>query len=148
MEDKYDEKDYAILDELKAHGEWTVRKIAKKTGLAPTTVHARIRKLRQAGVIKRFTIDIDHKKLGMGIGAIILVSADLRQLKQRQKTQYDLANEIKKLHGIQRVDIVTGISDLVARARVRDMEELDRLLLQKLQLLEGVSKTQTMIIMH
>lgn len=143
-----DEKDFAILDVLEKHGEYTVRKIAKKTRLAPTTVHARIKKLKKMKVIRKFTIEIDKKMLGMNVGAYILVTADLKYLKQKHKSQYDLAKEIQKLHGVQRVDIVTGVSDLVARVRVKDMEDLDKLLLGKIQMLEGVSKTQTMIIMH
>ena len=55
---------------------------------------------------------------------------------------------MQKLPSVEKVDIVTGVSDLVARVRVTDIEELDRLLLSKIQLMEGVSKTQTMIIMH
>ena len=148
MKQEFDEKDFAILDALEQHGEWTVRRIAKKTLLAPTTVHARIKKLRNAGVIERFTIDIDKKRLGLSIGAYILVSADLKQLKEKHKSQYDVADEIRKMHGVEEVHIVTGVSDLVARVRVKDMDSLDKLLLQRLQLLEGVSKTQTMIIMH
>jgi DNA-binding Lrp family transcriptional regulator len=148
MSEKIDEKDLMILDVLEKHGEYTVRKIAKKTLLAPTTVHARIKKLKKMKVIRKFTIDIDRKKIGLMVGAYILVSADLKHLKQNHKSQYDLAKEIEKLPGVRTVHIVTGVSDLVARVRFKDIEEFDKFLLSKLQMLEGVSKTQTMIIMH
>jgi DNA-binding Lrp family transcriptional regulator len=148
MFDKIDEKDLMILDVLEEHGEYTVRKIARKTRLAPTTVHARIKKLRKMKVIKRYTIDVDRKKLGLMVGAYILVSADLKHLKQKHRSQYDLAKEIEKLPGVRSVHIVTGVSDIVVRVRVKDMEEFDKLLLSKLQMLEGVANTQTMIIMH
>jgi len=148
MEPKIDEKDLAILDVLSKHGEYTVRKIAKKTLLAPTTVHSRIKRLKEDGVILGFTIDVDKKKLGLMLGAYVLISADLKLLKEKHKSQYALVDEIKKIAGVESVDVVTGVSDLVARVRCRDIEEFDRLLLGKLQLLEGVSKTQTMIIMH
>jgi len=148
MTDKIDEKDYAILDVLEEHGEYTVRKISRKTRLAPTTVHARIKKLRRMRVIRKYTVDVDRKKLGLMVGAYILVSADLKHLKQRHMSQYDLAKEIEKLPGVISVHIVTGLSDLVVRLQVKDMEEFDRLLLGKLQMLEGVANTQTMIIMH
>jgi len=148
MEGKFDEKDLMILDVLKAHGDYTVRQIAKKTLLAPTTIHSRLRKLKSAGVIRRYTIDVDEKKLGKKLGAYILISADLKYLKERHKSQYTLAEEIRKLHGVEVVDIVAGVTDLIAKVRVTDIEELDKLLLSRLQLLEGVSSTQTMIIMH
>jgi len=148
MKDEIDEKDLAIIDVLKKHGDYTVRQIAKKTLLAPTTIHSRLKKLKELGVIRGYTVDVDEKKLGKKLGAYILISADLKYLKERHKSQYTLADEIRKLHGVAAVDIVTGVTDLIALVRVKDIEELDRLLLSKLQLLEGVSKTQTMIIMH
>lgn len=148
MTEKIDDKDLIILEELEKHSDYTVRQISKKTLLAPTTVHARIKKLKKLGVIKRYTIEIDKPKIGKKIGAYVLISADLKFLKQRHKTQHNLAKEIKKLAGVERVDIVTGGTDLVALVRVRDIEELDKVLLGKIQLLEGVSNTQTMIIIH
>ena len=148
MEDKIDEKDITILYILEKHAEYTVRQIAKKSLLAPTTVHARIKKLKKLGVIKRYTIEIDKKKIGKKIGAYVMISVDLKSLKEKNKTQYDLYEEIKKLPGVERVNIVTGGTDLIARIRVTDIEEFDKVLMEKIQLLEGVSKTQTMVIMH
>ena len=148
MKEKTDEKDLAILEVLEKHGDYTVRQIAKKTLLAPTTVHARIKKLKKLGVIRKFTIDIDKGKLGLKLGAYILVSVDLKFLKERHRTQYDLVEELKKVPFVEEVHIITGVSDIIARVRVKDVEEFDRILMEKIQMLEGVSKTQTMIIMH
>ena len=148
MKETIDEKDIAILETLENNSEYTVRKIAKKTLLAPTTVHARIKKLKKLGVIRKYTIDIDKRKIGKKLGAYILISADLKILKENRRSQYTLSGELTKLSGVEKVDIVTGGTDLIAQVRVGDIEELDKLLLTKIQMLEGVSKTQTMIIMH
>jgi len=148
MKETIDEKDIAILETLENNSEYTVRKIAKKTLLAPTTVHARIKKLKKLGVIRKYTIDIDKRKIGKKLGAYILISADLKILKENRRSQYTLSGELTKLSGVEKVDIVTGGTDLIAQVRVSDIEELDKLLLTKIQMLEGVSKTQTMIIMH
>jgi Lrp/AsnC family transcriptional regulator for asnA, asnC and gidA len=148
MHEKLDDKDFAILDVLKRHGDYTVRQIAKKTALAPATVHSRLKRLRSSGVIKRFTVELDQDKLGMALGAYIMISADLKMLKEKRRTQYDLYEEVKRLPGVQEVHIVTGGTDVIAKVRVRGMEEFDDLLMEHIQLLEGVSKTQTMMIMH
>ena len=148
MKETIDDKDIAILETLENNSEYTVRKIAKKTLLAPTTVHARIKKLKKLGVIRKYTIDIDKRKIGKKLGAYILISADLKILKENRRSQYTLSGELTKLSGVEKVDIVTGGTDLIAQVRVGDIEELDKLLLTKIQMLEGVSKTQTMIIMH
>jgi Lrp/AsnC family transcriptional regulator for asnA, asnC and gidA len=148
MEEKLDDKDFAILDVLRKHSDYTVRQIARKTALAPATVHSRLKKLKRTGVIKRFTIETDYKKLGLKIGAYILIKADLKLLKERGKTQYWLSDELLKLPGVRKVDILVGETDLVAQVRVKDIEELDRVLLGRIQLLDGVASTRTMIIIH
>lgn len=148
MEYGIDEKDRAILDALKVRGDSTVRQIARKTLLPATTIHNRIAKMRKAGVIKRFTIEVDSRKLGLNIGAYLLISADLKLLKEKKKTQYDVARELRKIGRVEKVSIVTGGTDIVARLRVKDIDELDKILLGKIQLLEGVAKTQTMIIIR
>jgi Lrp/AsnC family transcriptional regulator for asnA, asnC and gidA len=143
-----DEKDLKILDILKEHGDYTTRQIAKKTLLPPTTIHNRIRKLKEDGVIKKFTVQLDGEKVGKGFMTYILISVDMGLLKQKHKTQYDIVTELKKLDFVERADIVAGGTDLVAIVRVKDVAEFDKVLLGKIQLIEGVDKTQSLIVIH
>lgn len=143
-----DEKDQKIIEILQKHGEYTTRQIAKKTVLPITTVHNRIKKLRTEGYIKKYTVELDWSKLQRNFLAYVLISANLEILKQKKKTQYDLMNEIKKFYFIERVDVVTGGTDLVAIVRVKDVEEFDKCLLTKLQIIEGIERTQSMIVIH
>ncbi|MBW3003580.1 Lrp/AsnC family transcriptional regulator [Candidatus Woesearchaeota archaeon] len=143
-----DEKDRKILDVLQKHSDYTTRQIAKKTLLPPTTIHNRIRRLKQEGVIKRFTVDVDYSKIDKGFTAYVLVSANLPLLKQKKKSQYDLAQEIKKLYFVEKVDIVAGGTDMVVLVRVKDVDEFDKVLLGKMQLIEGIDKTQSLIVIH
>ena len=148
MSSELDEKDWKILEILQEHAEYTIRQIAKKTLLPITTIHHRIRKLRQDGVIRKYTVKLDPAKIGKNFVAYILISANLPVLKARKKTQYDLADEIRKLPFVERVDIVSGGMDLVSIIRVKDVDEFDHVLLGKLQLIEGIEKTQSMIVIH
>jgi Lrp/AsnC family leucine-responsive transcriptional regulator len=148
MNEIIDDKDQKIIDVLKEHGDYTTRQIAKKTLLPATTIHHRIQKLRKEGIIRKFTIELDHSKLGRNFVVYVLVSANLQILKSKQKTQYDLAEELKRFYFTERVDIVSGGTDLVAVIRVRDVEEFDKVLLGKIQMLEGIEKTQSLIVIH
>jgi len=148
MSTKLDDKDQKILEILKDHAEYTTRQIAKKTLLPITTVHNRIQKLRNNGVIKKYTIKIDNSLIGKSFVSYILISVNLPILKQKRKTQQDLANELKKFYFVERADIVTGGVDIVAIIRVKDVAEFDDCLLNKLQLVEGIDKTQTLIVIH
>ncbi len=148
MSYELDEKDRKIIEILKEHSDYATRQIAKKTLLPITTVHHRIRKLKEEGVIKKFTIELDHVKYGNGLLAYVLISVSLPLLKEKKKTQHDVADEIKRFSFVERVDIVSGGTDLVAMIRVHDVAELDRVLLGKLQLVEGIEKTQSLIVIH
>ncbi len=148
MADKIDEKDHKILEVLHEHADYTVRQVAKKLQLPITTVHHRIKKLKQEKIIKRYTIDIDPEAVGKSFIAYVLISANLAVLKQKKKTQYDLARELRQFHFVERVDIVSGGTDLVVIIAVKDVAEFDRVLLEKIQGLEGIEKTQSMIVIH
>ncbi len=143
-----DKKDQKILEVLKENANYPTRKIAKKTMLPITTVHNRIKRLLRSGVIRKFTIELDYQKIGKGLLAYILISANLPLLKTKKKTQYDLVSDIKKFAFVEKIDIVTGGTDLVAMVRVKDMQEFDHVLLEKLQLVEGIDKTQTLTVIH
>lgn len=143
-----DEKDFKIMEILHEHGDYTTRQIAKKTLLPATTIHHRIKKLKQDKIIRRFTIDLDYNQLDRSFVAYVLVSVDLQLLKQKKKTQHDVALEIKKFPFIERVDIVSGGTDLVAIVRVKDVAAFDKALMGELQLVEGISKTQSLIVIY
>lgn len=143
-----DEKDQKILEILQEHAEYTTRQIARKTLLPITTVHHRIKKMREQRIIREYTVKLDPIAMEKGFTAYILISADLSLLKQKKKTQYDLAEELRRFSFVERVDIVSGGTDLVAIIAVKDVAEFDRILLGKLQLVEGIKNTQSMIVIH
>lgn len=145
---RMDQKDERIIEILKEHAEYTTRQIAKKTSLPPTTVHHRIQKLKKEGIIKKFTVQLNNSSVQKGFMAYVLISVNLELLKQNHKTQYDLVNEIRKLYFIERADIVSGGTDIVAIIRVKDVEEFDNVLLGRLQLIKGINSTQSLIVIH
>ena len=145
---KIDEKDNKILEVLKEHADYATRQIAKKTGLPITTVHNRIQKLKKEKIIKKFTVDLDYHKIQEGFRAYVLVSVNLSLLKQKNKSQYNVAKEIRNFPFVERVDIVSGGTDIVAMIRVKDVAEFDQVLLTELQRIEGIDKTQSLIVIH
>jgi len=143
-----DEKDQKIIEVLKEDSSLTTRQIAKKTRIPITTVHHRVRKLKDEGFIKKFTIEIDPKKFDKKFTAIILVSCDYKSLREIKKDQHMLSKEIRLLPEVEKVDVVTGGTDIVVRVRVKDVEEFDSFLLKKFQKIAGVDKTQSLIVIH
>ena len=148
MRDKLDEKDIKIMNILKDHAEYTTRQVAKKTLLPVTTVHNRIRKLRKERIIQRYTIIPDYPSIDRGFSAYILVSVSLPLLKEKRKSQYDVARDLKRLDFVEKADIVSGGTDLVVFVRVKDVSEFDNVLLTRIQAIEGIERTQSFIVIH
>ena len=145
---KLDEKDKKIIEILAEHGDYTTRQIAKKTLLPATTIHNRIRKLKQEKIIKKFTIDLDYKQIEKGFSVIVLVSVDYKTLRELKKDQHQLAKEIKMLPEVTEVAVVTGGTDIVMKVRVKDVEAYDHFLLKKFQIIKGIDKTQSLVVIH
>jgi len=143
-----DKKDRRILEMLEERGDLTVRQIASRTLLPITTVHHRIKRMKSLGVIKRVTIEVDHKKVGKGLAAYVLVRADSKYLKGFRRTQHDLVKTLKRLDFVEKADIVTGTVDIVLLIRVEGVEELDKVIIDRLRDVQGIETTQTLVILN
>ncbi|MBI4020370.1 MAG: Lrp/AsnC family transcriptional regulator [Candidatus Aenigmarchaeota archaeon] len=142
-----DEKDVSILGLLRENSKLTTQQISKRTLIPVTTVHNRIKRLEKLGVIKGYTVDIDHKKLGKDITAIILMTVSYVLPDGRKVSQIELAKEVRRNPAVEDVCIVTGGSDIVLTVRVDNVEQLNDFIIKYLRGIDGVDKTQTMIVL-
>ena len=143
-----DEKDEKILELLRENGKLTTQQISKKTLIPITTIHNRIKKLEKEGIIKRYTVELDNKKLGKNIAAYIHIVVDYKLLKEIKMSQHELARKIKQHDFVEEAAMVTGGTDIIIKVRVKDIDELDNFLTKKLRNIDGIEKTQTMIILN
>jgi len=137
-----DKKDLKILQMLEQNSELTSNQISKKTNIPITTIHNRIKKLKQNEIIKNYTIKINFEKIGKPIKAYIQISVN-----QQKLSQEEIAEKIKKLENIESVDIVTGSTDILIQTRAKTMQDLNNLITHKLRNIVGIDKTQTMIVL-
>lgn len=144
---KLDKKDLAVLECLRENARLSTRKIAKKVNMPITTVHNRIRKLEKYEVIKNYTLNLNHEKLGKWAYAYILVSVTYNPLEGKIRDQEEVAREIKKLPGVEEVCTITGVSDALVKVRHKNMAELNEFLVKKLRKVKGVARTQTTIVL-
>lgn len=140
-----DEKDHQILNELRANSKLTTQQISKKTLIPITTIHNRIKRMEKEGIIKNYTVVLDHKKLGYDILAYILLTVRHYIEDGKSITEEEMAKAISKLPGVEETHIVTGGTDIIARIRVKNMEALNRFVVDVLRNVEGVENTQTLI---
>jgi len=135
-----DEKDEIILGELRKDGRMSTVDIAKRTGLPRVTVHERIKRLKERGVIKHFTVMVDHSKTGRPATAFVLVTYDPHQ----EVTQRKLAERLAKLDEVYEVHILAGEWDLLLKVRGDSVEGIGRLVVDKLREIGGIGRTVTL----
>lgn len=134
-----DKKDETILAELKKNARKTTKSIATIVKIPRVTVHDRIQKMVKNGIIKSFIVVPDYKKIGFPSKVFIFVSF----LHSADISQRELAKRIAKLPGIYEVHIISGEYDLLLKVRGESLEEIGRLVIDKLRGLNGVGQTLT-----
>jgi DNA-binding Lrp family transcriptional regulator len=134
-----DDKDTAILEELVKDSRKTTKAIARELDIPRATVHDRIVKMEQKKVIRKYTAVPDYSQLGVGVSAFILVQFG----PQDGLSQRETAEEISELKGIYEVHMISGEYDMLLKVRGSSMEDIGKLVIDRLREIKGVSRTLT-----
>jgi Lrp/AsnC family leucine-responsive transcriptional regulator len=143
---KMDNNDTKLLQLLCRDSKLSVQQLSKETGLPPTTVHNRIKRLEREGIIKGYTVLVDNAAIGREVTAYVLITTVYRLPTGGRVSQEDVAREVKSL-GAEEVSIVAGGSDIIAKVHAKNVAELNEFVVRKLRVVDGVDKTQTMIVL-
>ncbi len=127
------EKDLKIINVLKEDSRLSIRDIAKKTGLRPSTVHDRISKLRKDKVIEKFTLKLNNKAIGENFIVFMFIT-----------TSKDLDSGFFNNKHIKEVFGVTGEYDLILKLKFRDVDQFNKFIID-LRKNKDIKKTITMI---
>jgi len=136
-----DAKDRKILDLIQRDGKLAQAEIAKQVGLSTAAVSERLRKLEQAGVIRRYAAIVDPRAAGGALAAFIEV------FMENPRHEPAFIDRMLSLDAVQEVHHITGDFSLLLKVRVRDMEALQELLLKTLNAFEGVRQTRTIMVL-
>ena len=143
-----DEKDGKILKLLKENSKLTTNQISKKILMPITTVHNRIKKLEKEGIIEGYTVKLNNKKIGRSIAAYIMITVDYNLLQQLKMVQHDLIKKIKLNEYVEETAIITGVSDIIIKLRVKDIDKLNEFVTVYLRNIKGVENTQTAVVLN
>ncbi len=147
MAKEIDSLDNQILDLLQKDSKIKLHVLEKKLGVPASTIHFRLQKLESQGYFK-YSIDKNYKKLGYNIKSIVIVYINPKDLRLIKKTQSDLAKAILKINGVESVDIITGEGDLLVVLRAKTIEELNKMVLEQIQLIDGIKNTRTVVVLE
>lgn len=135
---KLDEIDMKILDSLYKDASVSIPKLSKDLGLNLSVTYSRIKRLSRRHIIKQFTIVVDEEKLGLPASALVGVNLDPKQRDQA-------LNEIEKLDAVRAVHEVTGRFDAFVVVKGRNIEEISRMVGERLGKISGVNQTETFV---
>jgi Lrp/AsnC family transcriptional regulator for asnA, asnC and gidA len=137
-----DSTDAAILRILQKNSRTPFLEIARSVGVSGATVHERVRNLEKVGIIQGFSANIDLKRLGYPVTALVSVTLEhpVRDL-ERLNAGLLAVPEIIEAHNL------TGETDMLLKIKSRSIDDLRDLLTKKVQHLLGVKRLSTSIVL-
>ena len=135
-----DEKDIAILAELRKNSRESVKEIAENTDMHPNTVFQRIARLEKLKIIRGYNADIDFEKLGYGFHALVMM---------KSANKYVNVDNLWKEFGAAEIEAfykITGDSDWAALIRTKSQKDFAEVIENILS--EGSVKTISHIILN
>lgn len=138
-----DAADRSILRIVAERGRISNAQLADEIGLAPSTVHQRLRALRERGVVTGFHASVDQRSLGLGLQAMIGVT--LRP-GARQESIEAFAERVRALPEVLQLFFLGGVDDFMVHVAVVDSSALRRFVVDHLSAQPSVASTRTSVV--
>lgn len=133
------ETDVKILQALLEDARFSSRQIAKKVGVSVGTVLSRIKKMEADGLIKGYSVIMNHERLGYELTVVMEVTVSKGRL-------IEMENEIAKISNVCSVYDVTGLTDAFIIAKFKTREELGKFT-KRLLALPYIERTNTHVVL-
>ena len=134
-----DEVDRKIIAVLSENAQMSYAEVARKVYVSAGTVHVRMRKLIDLGIVQGAYLKINYTALGYDVKAFLGVYLEKGAL-------YDEVLEaLEAIDEITNIDYTTGNYAMFIKMRCRDTQHLREVLHDKIQKVSGISRTETII---
>jgi Lrp/AsnC family transcriptional regulator for asnA, asnC and gidA len=134
-----DKLDHQIIDAMLENAEISYAELGKKLFVSGGTIHVRIKKLQEMGIVKGTKLKVDLKALGYDVIAFIGIYLEKSSL-------YDtVAKQLMNIPEIIRVNYTTGNYSMFAEIVCKDINQLKIVLHDELQKIKGIERTETFI---
>src|SRR5882672_5345445 len=134
-----DKLDLQIIHEMMENAEISYADLGKKLFVSGGTIHVRIKKLQEFGIVKGTRLNVDLKQLGYDVIAFIGIYLEKSSL-------YDtVEKELQKIPEIVRLNYTTGNYSMFAEVVCKDITQLRYVLHDQLQKIKGNERTETFI---
>jgi len=134
-----DKLDFQIIQAMMENANISYADLGKKLFVSGGTIHVRIKKLQELGIVQGTRLHVNHKILGYDVIAFIGIFLEKSSL-------YDtVARELKKIPEIVRLNYTTGNYSMFAEVVCKDIGQLKFVLHDALQKIKGIERTDTII---
>lgn len=133
------DKDSQLIALLKANAREPTASLARKLGLARSTIQERIKRLERDGVIKGYTVRLSEEADAKRLRAIVMIAANAKEADR-------VAAELKRLPEVRSLSAVSGAHDMVAVVEADTPARMDAIL-DRIGRASGVARTISSIIL-
>jgi len=134
-----DKTDLKIIEILIEDAKKPFTEVAKRAFVSQGTVHVRMNKLQEAGIVEKTTLKINYSKLGYDVTAFIGIYL------QKSSLYEQVLEKLKDIPEITNVHYTTGNWSMFVKIHCRDTAHLKEVLHEKMQQVEGIERTETII---
>lgn len=138
-----DDIDLTLIEHLQNNARITNAELGEVTGLSPSGVQKRLKKLEERRVIKKYATLIDRKILGYDL--LVFVQIILKGHTPEAISRFDEA--IQAMPEVLECHRITGNADYLLKVVARDHEHLDNLLMNELMRLPAVERVHSNIVL-
>jgi len=131
--------DSKLIALLKANAREPTASLARKLGLARSTVQEKIARLEKEGTIEGYTVKLADAREARRLRAIVMISADPKQADR-------VTAELKKMHEVRALHAVSGVYDMVAVVETETTARMDATL-DRIGRASGVARTVSSIVL-
>jgi DNA-binding Lrp family transcriptional regulator len=138
-----DAVDIAILQELQIDGRLSNVELARRINLSPPATHTRLKRLEEQDYIRRFVALLDQEKVGFDMTCFISVSLQLHQVEELEGFRAiinDMPEVLECFH-------VTGEFDYLLKVIIRNRQDLQYFVVNKLTPIPGVARIHTSLVL-
>jgi Lrp/AsnC family transcriptional regulator for asnA, asnC and gidA len=141
MESNYqiDNIDRGILSELMINAKVPYTEIAKKLIVSAGTIHVRMKKMEEAGVVKNSRLHINYELLGFDLTAFLGIYLE------KGSTYTDVIQQLNLIPEIVEAHYTTGVYSIFAKIRCKNTKHMRQILNEKIQSIKGIQRTETII---
>lgn len=132
-----DDRDLRILKTIADVGDPSPNRVEEETDIPKSTVHYRLNKLREAGVIENDLYDLDLERLGLTITIISEIFAEY------EEGYHDIVGrKLSEIEGVNQVYFTMGDTDFVVISHLGDREMVERLI-EDYESIEEIHRTSS-----